>query len=52
MRSNPSKPATHLEIAGWEATKDGLQSKAGAELELELVFELESIADAEDATGL
>jgi len=52
MRSNPTKPATELSIDGWQATEKGLERKAGAKLELELVFELESIADAEDVSGL
>jgi hypothetical protein len=52
MRSNPTKPATELSIDGWQATEKGLEREAGAKLELELVFELESIADAEDVSGL
>jgi hypothetical protein len=53
MRSNPTKPATHLAIGGWQVSeKNGLERKKGATFELDLVFELESIADAEDATGM
>jgi hypothetical protein len=52
MRNNPTKPSTLLEIDGWQATAKGIEPKKGAKLELDLVFELESIADAEDATGL
>ncbi len=53
MRSNPTKPATHLAIGGWHVSeKNGLERKKGAKLDLDLVFELESIADAEDATGM